>query len=87
MLRLYPDGAGKRALLGTDLKADMRPQVLVPAGVWQGARLAPGGKFALMGTTMSPGFEYKDYISGDRKELLNLYPGFEELIATLTRKP
>jgi hypothetical protein len=87
MLHLYPDGTGKRVLLGTNLKAGMYPQVLVPAGVWQGARLAPGGKFALMGTTMSPGFEYKDYKSGGRKELINFYPGFEELIATLTRKP
>ncbi|MCX6584818.1 MAG: hypothetical protein NT166_31985 [Candidatus Aminicenantes bacterium] len=40
-----------------------------------------------MGTTMSPGFEYWDYKSGSRKKLLNLCPGFEELIATLTRKP
>lgn len=86
MLHLYPDGEGKQVILGTDLKAFMHPQVLVPAGVWQGARLAPGGKFALMGSTMAPGFEYWDYESGSRKELRKLYPGFEELITTLTRK-
>jgi predicted cupin superfamily sugar epimerase len=87
MLHLYPDGAGKRVFLGADLETGLLPQVLVPAGVWQGSRLARGGKFALMGTTMAPGFEYWDYKSGSRKELINLYPGFEELITTLTRKP
>lgn len=87
MLQLYPDGTGKRVLLGVDVIAGMFPQVLVPAGVWQGSRLMPGGKFALMGTTMAPGFEYRDYKSGNRKELISLYPGFEELITTLTRKP
>jgi uncharacterized protein len=87
MLLLYPDGAGKKVILGSDLKAGMLPQVLVPAGVWQGSRLAPGGKFALIGTTMTPGFEYWDYTSGSRNELISLFPGFKEMIITLTRKP
>ena len=29
----------------------------------------PGGKWALMGTTMSPGFDYADYEIGDREQL------------------
>ena len=86
MLHLYPNGKGKQVLLGTDLKGGMLPQVLIPAGIWQGARLVPGGTFALMGTTVAPGFEYTDYQSGSRKELINLYPEFKELIIALTRK-
>ncbi len=86
MLHLYPNGKGRRVLLGTDLKGGMLPQVLIPAGIWQGARLVPGGTFALMGTTTAPGFEYTDYQSGSRKELINLYPGFKERITALTRK-
>lgn len=87
MLHLYPDGTGKRELLGNYLIAGTQPQVVVPAGVWQGARLFPGGKFALMGTTMAPGFTYQDYRSGSKKELIALYPQFKELIRILTRKP
>jgi hypothetical protein len=87
MLHLYPNGKGKRVLLGTDLKKGMFPQVLIPAGIWQGSRLVPGGTFALMGTTVAPGFEYSDYQSGSRKELINLYPDFKYLITQLTRKP
>jgi predicted cupin superfamily sugar epimerase len=87
MLHLYPDGKGERLILGNNIETGMRPQVLIPAGVWQGARLLPGGKFALMGTTVAPGFEYSDYQPGSRKELIDIYPGFKELITTLTRKP
>jgi predicted cupin superfamily sugar epimerase len=89
MLHLYPDGSGKRLLLGNDPEKGMQPQVLVPSGVWQGARLLPGWTFGftLMGTTMAPGFEYPDYQSGSRQELIRLYPGYKELITALTRKP
>src|SRR3954465_9562713 len=61
MLQLHPDGTGKLIMVGSDLETAMRPQVLVPGGVWQGSRLLKGGKFALMGTTMSPGFDFADY--------------------------
>ncbi len=87
MLHLYPDGSGKTLLFGNDINAGMSPQVIVYGGIWQGARLAPGGKFALMGTTVAPGFEFRDYISGSRKELTNKFPVYSELIASLTRKP
>ena len=85
MLQLWPDGNGCIVKLGTDIAAGMRPQVVVPRGVWQGARLAAGGRYALLGTTVAPGFEYVDYESGVREELLRLYPEFEEMICALTR--
>ena len=87
MLFLYPDGSGKQVILGPGIEKGMRPQVVVPAGVWQGARLSPGGNFALMGTTVAPGFEYTDYLSGSRKELIKRYPDFKELLTALTRTP
>ncbi|MCP5108538.1 MAG: cupin domain-containing protein [bacterium] len=87
MLHLYPGGKGKKLIFDNFIEADIQPQVIVPAGVWQGARLVPGGKFALMGTTMAPGFEYSDYLSGSRKELIESYPQFKQLITVLTRKP
>lgn len=86
MLHLYPGGRGERLIFGNHIETGMRPQVLIPAGVWQGARLLPGGKFALMGTTVAPGFEFSDYQSGSRKELIDLYPQFEELLTALTKK-
>ena len=46
---------------------------------------APGGSFALLGTTMAPGFDYTDYEAGLRSELLDSYPRFGEMIEALTR--
>src|SRR5581483_11176343 len=64
MLQLRPDGSHRVAILGPDLDAGQRPQIVVPRGVWQGARLVPGGRFALLGTTVAPGFDYADYETG-----------------------
>ena len=84
MLQLWPDGSSQRLLIGTDLKQGMRPQVVVPAGIWQGSHLAPGGRLALLGCTVSPGFEYEDYESGLRNLLSEQYPQARELITALT---
>jgi uncharacterized protein len=61
MLQLCPDGSSRSVTLGTDLIAGQQPQVVVRGQIWQGCKLAPGGNFALMGTTMSPGFDHADY--------------------------
>jgi len=82
MLQLGPDG-GRTLILGTDLAAGQRPQVVVPRGVWQGS-LLQAGEFALLGTTMAPGFDFSDYEAGDRALLASQYPSFAELIARLT---
>src|ERR1039458_8044423 len=64
MLQLYPDGSSAIFILGQDLKAGQQVQLVVPAGVWQGAQLVDGGKVALLGCTVTPGFDYSDYRSG-----------------------
>jgi hypothetical protein len=86
MLQLFPDGTGKTVIIGSDLLNGMRPQVTVQRGVWQGLRLQKGGNYALMGTTVSPGFDYSDFEKGFRKNLLQEYPDFKELILALTRE-
>jgi predicted cupin superfamily sugar epimerase len=87
MLQLFPDGVAREVLLGTDIRAGQRPQIVVPAGVWQGSRLEPGVDFALMGATMAPGFDYADYEQARRSELISEYPEHAELIRQLTRMP
>jgi uncharacterized protein len=86
MLQLWPDGSGRRVVLGADLASGMLPQTVVPQGVWQGSRLVAGGKFALLGCTVSPGFDYADYESGTRAELLAEWREWSDLIEGLTRR-
>ena len=57
--------------------------LVVPRGVWQGSRLLSGGRFALLGTTVSPGFEFSDYEAGQGDVLVDSYPQFSDLIQAL----
>ncbi|MCS6866868.1 MAG: cupin domain-containing protein [Gemmataceae bacterium] len=84
MLQLWPDGRGQEVILGTNLAAGEVPQVVVPAGVWQGARLVGDQGFALLGCTVAPGFEYADYRRGGRAELTSRWPAFATEIERLT---
>ncbi|HXF53550.1 MAG TPA: cupin domain-containing protein [Hyphomicrobiaceae bacterium] len=44
-------------ILGNDLAQGARPQIVVPAGVWQRARSL--GDFTLAGCTVAPGFAFE----------------------------
>ncbi len=79
------EGDGTVVTLGPGLASGQRPQALAPRGVWQGSALKPGGRVALLGTTVAPGFEFADYEAGDRAALLGAFPGFSERIRRLTR--
>jgi uncharacterized protein len=85
MLQLKKGGAGAVVMIGNDLLHGQRPQVVVESGVWQGARLVDGGRWALLGCTVSPGFEFEDYESGERERLRVEWPEFTEQITALTR--
>lgn len=85
MLLLHPGGHGERAILGHDVLAGQHPQFVVPREVWQGLRLITGGRLALMGTTMAPGFELDDWTGGERSQLLEQYQEHAALIRALTR--
>jgi uncharacterized protein len=84
MLQLHPDGRSAVFTLGPDLSKDQHVQLKVPAGVWQGTRLLPGGKVALLGCTVTPGFEFADYTSGRYAELSEKWPAESERIRALT---
>ena len=86
MLQLLPDGTGRRVVIGKDLEAGERPQVVVERGVWQGSRLMTEDGFALLGCTVSPGFEFEDYDAGARAKLTQAWPEWHRLIAALTRQ-
>lgn len=45
---------------------------------------ARGGRFALLGTTVAPGFDYADYQTADRAHLLTIHPTAHTLITALT---
>jgi predicted cupin superfamily sugar epimerase len=85
MLQLYPDGRSAIFTLGQDLSADQHVQLIVPAGVWQGLRLIGNGSVALLGCTVTPGFDFADYHNAGYAELAAKWPERAERIRALTR--
>jgi len=65
-------------------------QALVPAGNWQGARLAGGPHlpaaraWALVSCIVTPGFDVADFEMGDRDALVARYPQHTAVIGDLT---
>lgn len=97
MLELLPDGTAKRTILGQDILHGQQVQHLVPAGNWQGSHLScinslaetdhttTACGFALLGTTMCPGYSQDGYEHASRDRLLAAYPEAEDLILQLTK--
>lgn len=58
------DGPGEptELVLGSDLAAGQRPQLLVPGGVWQAAR--PVDDAVLVSCVVVPGFDFSDFTLG-----------------------
>ena len=85
MLQLHPGGRSAVLTLGPDLQAGQHVQFVVPAGVWQGTRLIGDGKVALLGCSVTPGFDFADYRSASYSELAEQWPAQAERIKLLTR--
>ena len=84
MLLLDPvTGAATEPVLGHDLKAGQRPQIVVPAGSWQGS--ATTDDWSLIGTTMAPPYTDELFEPGDAGALLAGFPDAAERISQLTR--
>ena len=83
LLLLHPDGQVTEPVLGPDLEGGQRPQVLVPAGVWQGSSTL--GRWSLLGTTMTPPYTDEMFELGRRDDLLGEWPTATARITDLTR--
>ncbi|MFA3784140.1 cupin domain-containing protein [Melioribacteraceae bacterium 4301-Me] len=60
-------------------------QVIIPKNTWFAAELTNKKLFALVGCTVSPGFDYKDFEIGKREELINQYPNYKSIIKKFTK--
>lgn len=86
MIQIDSHSELNRVVLGSDLSQNQNPQVVVPKEIWQGTRLIPGGKWALLGCTVAPGFEFSDFIGGDYESLSERFPMHQEWIRKYTHR-
>lgn len=87
MMQLPPEGEHKISVIGNDLQQGHVPQMLVPAGVWQGLKLmnANNENWALLGATVTPGFEFDDFELASPSSLIDQFPHLTELIKKFTK--
>jgi predicted cupin superfamily sugar epimerase len=86
ILRLHPDGKWDVAVLGMNLDAGERPQIVIPAGTWFGTELRKGASHCLVGCTVAPGFEFADFELAEGPELEARYPDAADRIRRMSRK-
>lgn len=81
------DGTLRQTRLGAEVGAEDVHQLVVPVGVWQGARLRPKGchGWALLGCTLSPAWDEAEFEVADRGALAREFPAHASLVRELTR--
>lgn len=85
---IAPDGTLREVRLGRNAADGEHVQTVILAGTWMGARLAsstPRQRYALIGCTVAPGFEFRDFEAGIRADLLKRFPRHRKVILALTR--
>ena len=85
LILLYPDGSSKQILMGTNPLAGEHIQYVIPANVWQAGYLNPGGRYALFGCSMAPGFTGAIFEAADTVQLIAQYPDHSDDILRLNR--
>jgi predicted cupin superfamily sugar epimerase len=74
LILLHADGTSHDVIMGNDPLAGHRVQFVVPANTWQAGHIVAGGRYALFGCTMAPGFTGTMYEGGERDRLRAEYP-------------
>jgi len=83
---ISPEGNHKCHLVGRNILAGERPQLIVPGEHWFAAEITEGDAYALVGCTVAPGFDFEDFTLAKRDQLLAAYPAHVEVILRLTRE-
>ncbi len=84
VLLLYADRRSEVQQVGADLAAGMRPQLFIPGGTFHAARVATGGGYALLGTSVWLRADPADVELGDPATLSAIYPAVRSVIAAFT---
>lgn len=74
LILLHPDGSSEQILMGSNLLQGEKVQFVVPANTWQAGSLLPGGRYAIFGCTMAPGFSVSGFEAAIAEELITQYP-------------
>ncbi|MEI7525512.1 MAG: cupin domain-containing protein [Mariniphaga sp.] len=82
---ISPEGDYSQRIIGRAIAQGEVPQFVVPGGSWFGAMVIRETDFSLLGCTVAPGFDFRDFELATRSDLLLKFPLHSEIIRKLTR--
>lgn len=74
----------RQDVLGMDLQAGERPQLLVPKHTIFGSTVKETNAFSLVSCVVAPGFDFHDFELFSEEQLLAIYPFETKIISRLT---
>ncbi len=83
---ISPEGEYTKVVIGKDFSNGEHPQYVVPAGYWFGSRVKGDAEFSLLGCTVSPGFDFHDFVLAKEEELTSIFPKHAKIISELTHR-
>lgn len=79
-------GSLNKIRLGNNISAGETFQTVVKKNTWFGAEIIDKSSFALIGCTVTPGFDFSDFELAKMNDLIKKYPEYEEIIINLTKQ-
>ena len=80
VIQISPKGEVEQKILGQELIKGHQLQYVIPAGFWFGIYSLKGSKYSFYSASVSPGFEYDDFIDGDKEQLIKQFPDATDII-------
>lgn len=78
-------GNYSKVVIGREITKGQVPQFVVPGGCWFAAEVSLQNSYSLVGCTVSPGFDFKDFELPSRQTLVDMFPEHQNIITLLTR--
>jgi uncharacterized protein len=85
VIEITEEGEVIKTAIGRNLQQGEVYQYTVKAGRWFGSRVKEDGSYSLVGCTVAPGFDFRDFELAKQQTLCRQYPQHEELIQEMTR--
>lgn len=83
---ISPDGTYSFVLIGNNFLNVEIPQFTVPAHYYFAAEVLEKDSFSFVGCTVSPGFDFRDFVLPSCAELSKEFPEHSKIIAQLTHQ-
>ena len=80
------EGIHQEHCIGTNFLAGQKPQLVVEGNHWFSASVTEENSYALVSCTVSPGFDFSDFVLPSREELHSKFPQHKHLIHQYTLK-